>query len=141
MTTDLTTVTGSEDVSSLSNNSRTRLLLNELRVSGLHGVYEEERVAGNEFSIDVELEGDFSKAIETDRIEDSVDIDQVATLVRDINRQNQFHLIESFADAIGRALLFRFPILSRVVVRVTKLTLVRLESVRSSTAEVTVHRP
>lgn len=137
----MTTVTGSEDVSSLSNDSRTRLLLNELRVNGLHGVYEEERVAGNEFSIDVELEGDFTKAIETDQIEDSVDIDQVATLVRDINRQNQFHLIESFADAICRALLIRFPILSRVVVRVTKLTLVRLESVRSSTAEVSVHRP
>ncbi len=108
---------------------------------GLHGVYQEEREEGNEFSIDVELEGDFSKAITTDAIEDSVDIEQVATLVRDINRQQQFHLIESFADAIGRSLLRRFPILSRVVVRVTKLTLVRLESVRSSTAEVTLHRP
>jgi len=116
------------------------LLINELRVRGLHGVYPEERKDGNEFSIDVELEGDFSKAIATDQIEASVDIDQVATLVRDINRQQQFHLIESFADAIGRALLQRFPILLRVVVRVTKLTLVRLESVRSSTAEVTLHR-
>ena len=140
MTKGLTIVTGSEDVSSLNNGSRTRLFINELRVSGLHGVYEEERTTGNEFSIDVELEGDFTKAIETDRIEDSIDIDQVATLVRDINRQNQFHLIESFADAIGRALLRSFPILSRVVVRVTKLTLVRLESVRSSTAEVSMHR-
>jgi dihydroneopterin aldolase len=140
MTNSLTIVTGSEDVSSLSNNARTRLLINELRVRGLHGVYAEEREAGNEFSIDVELEGDFSKAIETDSIEESVDIDQVATLVREINRQQQFYLIESFADAIGRALLRRFPILSRVVIRVTKLTLVRLESVRSSTAEVTLHR-
>ena len=104
-------------------------------------MHEEERAAGNEFSIDVELEGDFTKAIETDRVEDSVDIEQVAALVRDINRQNQFHLIESFADAIGHALLGRFPILSRVVVRVTKLTLPRLESVRSSTAEVSLHRP
>jgi len=136
----LTIVTGSEDVSSLSNKTKTRLLINELRVRGLHGVYPEEREDGNEFSIDVELEGDFSKAIATDQIEASVDIDQVATLVRDINRQQQFYLIESFADAIGRALLQRFPILSRVVVRVTKLTLVRLESVRSSTAEVTLHR-
>jgi len=136
----LTTVTGSEDVSTSGDQSRTRLLLNEIRVHGLHGVYDEERETGNEFSIDVELEGDFTKAIETDRIDDSVDIDHVATLVRDINQQNQFHLIESFADAIGRALLLRFPILSRVVVRVTKLTLVRLESVRSSTAEVAVHR-
>ncbi len=141
LTKGLTIVTGSKDVSSLSNGSRTRLLLSELRVNGLHGVYEEERTNGNEFSIDVELEGDFTKAIETDRVENSVDIDQVATLVRDINRQNQFHLIESFADAIGRALLCRFPILSRVVVRVTKLTLVRLESVRSSSAEVAMHRP
>jgi dihydroneopterin aldolase len=104
-------------------------------------VYEEERVAGNEFSIDIELEGDFAKAIETDRVEDTVDIDQVATLVRDINRHSQFYLIESFADAIGRALLARFPILSHVVVRVTKLTLARLESVRSSTAEVSLRRP
>ena len=117
------------------------MLINELRMRGLHGVYQEEREEGNEFSIDVELEGDFSKAITTDAIEDSVDIEQVATLVRDINRQQQFHLIESFADAIGRSLLRRFPILSRVVVRVTKLTLVRLESVRSSTAEVTLRRP
>ena len=124
----------------MSNKTKTRLLINELRVRGLHGVYPEEREDGNEFSIDVELEGDFSKAIATDQIEASVDIDQVATLVRDINRQQQFYLIESFADAIGRALLQRFPILSRVVVRVTKLTLVRLESVRSSTAEVTLHR-
>lgn len=116
------------------------MLINELRVRGLHGVYPEERKDGNEFSIDIELEGDFSKAIETDKIQASVDIDQVATLVRDINRQQQFHLIESFADAISRALLQRFPLLARVVVRVTKQTLVRLESVRSSAAEVERYR-
>ena len=133
-------MTGSEDVSSSSIGSRTRLLINDIRVCGPHGVYEEERESGNDFSIDVELEGDFTKAIETDRIEDSVDIDQVVALVRDVSRQNQFHLIESFADVIGRALLQRFPVLLRVVVRVTKLTLVRLEAVRSSTAEVSIQR-
>ena len=134
-------MTGSEDVSSSSNGSRTRLYINDLRVSGLHGVYEEERLSGNEFSVDVELDGDFTKAIETDRIEDSVDIDQVVALIRDVNRQNQFHLIESFADSIAHVLLERYPILLRVVVRVTKLTLVRLKSVRSSTAEVSLQRP
>ena len=134
-------MTGSEDVSSSSSGSRTRLFINDLRVSGLHGVYEEERLSGNEFSVDVELDGDFTKAIETDRIEDSVDIDQVVALIRDVNRQNQFHLIESFADSIAHVLLEQYPILLRVVVRVTKLTLVRLESVRSSTAEVSLQRP
>ncbi|MFC2106066.1 dihydroneopterin aldolase [Candidatus Bipolaricaulota bacterium] len=133
-------MTGSEDISSSSSGTRTRLLINNLRICGPHGVYEEERESGNEFSIDIELEGDFTKAIETDRIEDTVDIDQVAALVCDVNRQNQFHLIESFADTIGHTLLQRFPVLARVVVRVTKLTLVRLESVRSSTAEVSKQR-
>ncbi|MFC2083261.1 dihydroneopterin aldolase [Candidatus Bipolaricaulota bacterium] len=133
-------VTGLEEASILSNGSRTRVFINDLRVSGLHGVYEEERIAGNEFSIDVELEGDLTKAIETDQVEDTVDIDHVVALVQDINRQNQFHLIESLADAIARATLQRFPILSRVVVRVTKLTFARLESIGSSTAEVSIDR-
>lgn len=133
-------MTGSEDVPSLDIHSRTRLHINDLRISGLHGVYQEERQTGNDFSIDIELEGDFTQALKTDRIGDSVDIDQVATLVANINRQNQFHLIESFADAIGRELLDRFPLLSHVVVRVTKLTLVRLETVRSSTAESILRR-
>lgn len=133
-------MTESQEVSSSSSGSRTCLFINDLRVCGPHGVYEEERKSGNEFSIDIEIEGDFTKAIETDRIEDSVDIDHVAALVHDVSRQNQFHLIESFADAIGRALLQRFPVLSRVVVRVTKLTLVRLECVRSSTAVVSKQR-
>ena len=116
------------------------MLIHDVRVHGLHGVYEDERELGNEFSIDVDLAGDLANAIETDRIEDSVDIDQVVALVRDINRQNKFHLIESFADAIARALLQHFPILSRVVIRVTKLTLPRLESVGNSAAEVTRQR-
>ncbi len=132
----LTRNAGSEDGSRSDSELQVRLRINDLRIRGPHGVYEEEREAGNEFSVDVELEGDFSSAIDSDRIEASVDVDQVATTVRDINRHNQFHLIESFADAIARGLLAQFPIVSQVTVRVTKLTLVRLESVKSSTAEV-----
>ncbi len=108
---------------------------------GPHGVYQEERESGNDFSIDLVLEGDFARAIESDAIHETVDVDQVAQFVSDVNRQHQYHLIESFADAIGRALLQRFPLLSRVIVKVTKLTLVRLETVRSSSAEVTIERP
>ena len=118
-----------------------RLHINDLRIRGPHGVYDEERASGNDFSIDLVLEGDFTRAIQTDALDETVDLDQVAQLVSDVNRQHQYHLIESFADAIGRALLQRFPLLSRVIVKVTKLTLVRLEAVRSASAEVTVERP
>ncbi len=132
---------GSEDAVRPNGNPRVRLLVDDIRVRGSHGVYEEERAAGNDFSIDIELNGNFTCAIQSDRIDDSVDIDRVVTVVRNVNRQNQFHLIESFADAIACALLLQFPILSCVFVRVKKLTLARLESVRSSAAEITRCRP
>lgn len=140
MTNSLAIVTRSKKALSSGIGSQTRLLINDLRIRGPHGVYDEEREPGNEFSIDIELAGDLAEAIQTDRIEHTIDIDQVAALVHDLNRQNQFHLIESFADAIGRALLQRFLPLSHVTVRVTKLTLVRLEAVRSYTAEVSNQR-
>ena len=132
---------GSEDAVQANCSPLVRLLVDDIRVRGSHGVYEEEREGGNDFSIDVELSGDFSCAIQSDRIDDSVDIDGVVTVVRNVNRQNQFHLIESFADAIARALLSQFPIVSCVLVRVRKLTLMKLESVRSSAVEITRCRP
>jgi dihydroneopterin aldolase len=133
-------VTGSQDVDDVSGVSNVRISINDLRLRGFHGVYEEERAVGNEFSIDATLEGDFSRAIGEDALENAVDIDLVATCIRDVNRQNQFNLIESFADAIARDLLRRFPNVSRTIVKVTKLTLIRLESVSSSSAEVTLER-
>lgn len=118
----------------------TRLLISELRVEGFHGVREDERTSGNEFSIDIEIQGDFGRAIATDRIEETVDIDDVVALVRQVNRQHQYYLIESFADAIGRNLLQRFPTLSAVVVRVTKRSLPQLACIASWTAEVVNRR-
>lgn len=119
----------------------TRLLIHDLELRGDHGVYPEERTSGGRFSIDLELDGDFAEAIRTDSIEASVDVDQVVALVREQNRQTTYTLIESFADAIGRALLKRFPLLTSARVRVTKKSLPRLDGVGCWTAEVTQQRP
>ncbi len=123
-----------------SNESRVRLSLHDLRLRGPHGVYADERSAGNEFSVDLTLEGDFSDALARDCLQASVDFDVVAKLVEDVHRQQQFHLIESFADAISRRLMDQFSTLSRVSVKVSKLTLIRLESVQSASAEVVRER-
>lgn len=97
-----------------------------IELAGPHGVYPREREAGSRFSIDVELRGDFAQAVETDRLEDTVDYDAVVQRVCEVNRGRTFHLIESFAGAIADELLDRFLRISEVRVQVRKLSVANL---------------
>jgi dihydroneopterin aldolase len=97
------------------------LVVTGLEFVGFHGVLEAERRWGNRFRIDLELEGDFHRALQTDCLEDSVDYRQIIRTVSDVNRKGCYLLIESFADAIANAVLGRFPKVRAVWIRLTKL--------------------
>lgn len=118
-----------------------RLKVAGIEVAAKHGVYPEERHLGNRFRVDVELDGDFEHAVQSDNITDTVDVDQIVATVRKISRQHRYNLIESLADAIAHALLASDPKVEQAFVRVSKLTLHRLENVASTAAEVTRRRP
>jgi len=101
--------------------SAAHLSVSEIEVLGFHGCLPEEREKGNRFRIDLEMEGALEGAIETDRLEDSIDYTKVVEAVRDVNEKKRFRLIESFAGAIADELLHRFPKINRLTVRVRKL--------------------
>jgi len=90
--------------------------LHGLELHGRHGVLERERLDGQRFLFDVELEvGD---AGSTDRIEDAVDYRLVAACVSEVSAARDYHLLEALAAAVADELLARFPISSaRVRVR------------------------
>lgn len=111
-----------------------------IEVQGFHGVYEEEARLGNRFRIDVEYEGEFGHAINTDDITETVDYDAVVQGVRDVNRRHRYNLIESLAGGIADELLDRFPRIKRVVVRVTKLAPRSLGSEAWARAEISKSR-
>jgi len=90
--------------------------LHGLEVFGRHGVLEEEKLDGQTFVYDVELEVDEPAA---DRIEKAVDYRLVADCVREVSDSRSFDLIESLAAAVADALVER-PAVSRVRVRVRK---------------------
>ena len=88
-----------------------------LEVFGNHGVYEEERARGQTFLYDLWL--GVSEAARSDRLEDTVDYDAVATVVQDVSAGRRFNLLEALASAVADALVRRFD-LESVRVRVRK---------------------
>lgn len=99
----------------------TSLIVSGIELFGFHGVSKEERVRGNRFQIDLKIEGEFETALNTDRLEDSIDYSQVVKVVGEINRAKRYFLIESFADAIANGLFKRFSKIQKISVRVAKL--------------------
>jgi dihydroneopterin aldolase len=93
-----------------------RIELRGVELYGYHGVNEDERLHGQRFVYDLELEVGERGA--DDRIEGAVDYRQVAACLRDVAAR-QFRLLEALAVEVGDELLRRFE-LDWVSVRVRK---------------------
>ena len=94
--------------------------LRGLRAYGHHGVFDFEKTDGQEFSVDVRLSGDFSRAASTDRLEDAVDYGAVADLAASIVSTERYDLIEALAARIADAIAGTIAIPCRVEVTVHK---------------------
>ena len=61
------------------------------------------------FQVDIDLHGDLSRAVQTDRLDDTVDYHAVCAMVEEIGTSRTFHLLEGLAGAMANALGERFP--------------------------------
>ncbi len=83
-----------------------------------HGYYQAERELGQKFEVDLELECNLSRAIESDSLEDTVNFENVYHHVNSIFNSYKFTLLESVADKIIQDILEHFPVQSaRIRVR------------------------
>ena len=98
-----------------------RLLLEDVRFYGHHGVSKAEQAVGVWFSVDAELAVDLTPAAVSDDLASAVDYGVVARRIVEIGTQGRVNLIERLAGQIAQALLREFPA-QQVRVRVRKLT-------------------
>jgi len=82
-----------------------RILLCEVAFRGYHGVSPEEQTVGGQYTVDVEIEADLSRAGRTDRVEDTIDYGVVHRIVRQIGEGEPYRLLEALADRLATALL------------------------------------
>jgi dihydroneopterin aldolase len=81
------------------------ITLTGLRARGHHGVYDFERVQGQEFVVDVVLELDLDRPAQTDDVADTVHYGQLADRLVEIVAGEPVNLIEKLADRLAAACL------------------------------------
>ncbi|MDR3184969.1 MAG: dihydroneopterin aldolase [Prevotellaceae bacterium] len=84
-----------------------------------HGHLPEERIVGNYFYVDVTVDADLSKAIETDCLDDTVNYQQIYDVVkREMGTPSR--LLEHVAGRIAKALQAEVPGIAHLSVKVAK---------------------
>lgn len=84
-----------------------------------HGYYEEERIIGNKYSVDVFMEVDATEAAETDKLEGTVNYEKVYEIVADVMAIDA-NLLEHLAGKMVNKLKGSFSRARKVTVRVSK---------------------
>ncbi len=98
---------------------RDRLQLQGMIFFGHHGALAPERELGQDFTVDVTVEGDWSLARRSDRIDDMLDYRLIWEAVREIVEGPAMNLLEAVADRVARRLV-KLPRVERAEVAVAK---------------------
>ena len=97
-----------------------KLVIKGLKFHGLHGVFEQEKIIGNIFEVDLCFILSLQKAAETDDISETIDYAKARSMVEEIMKSNPMNLIETISLKIGEKLSTEFDIDS-LEVKVRKL--------------------
>ena len=84
---------------------RDEITLTGVVAFGYHGVLEEEKRNGQEFIVDVSIVSDFSRAVATDDVNETVNYAEVAQIAYDTVGNTRFDLIETLAHTIAERIL------------------------------------
>ncbi len=97
-----------------------KIMIKGLRLFACHGVFEEEKRAGQAFVLDLTLEADLSAACVSDDLADTVSYADVIETVTSAFCRTGYDLIERAARAVADAVLAEYGRISRVTVCVKK---------------------
>ena len=94
--------------------------LNKIRVFARHGVLDQERLTGGEFVVSVVVKTDFSKALITDSVDDTVNYAALLDIVR-AEMAIPSRLLEHVAGRIAAKVCESFPTVSELWVEIEKV--------------------
>ncbi len=96
-----------------------KIVLCGIEAFAFHGCTPEEKEKGQDFLVDIELEYDAARAVESDDLAQAVDYDALASQVYELVTRERYDLIETLAARIGEHVMTATPA-SRLLVRVRK---------------------
>ena len=96
-----------------------KVLIKNLQVETIIGIFNWEREVRQVVSIDLEMEFDNKVAAKSDDIEDALDYKKIGKRVSSYVERSEFKLVERLAEQIAKLVLKEFPVAS-LKVSVTK---------------------
>jgi dihydroneopterin aldolase len=97
-----------------------RIHINDIRLYAYHGCMDEEARVGGEYLIDVTIDTDFTAAVRSDSLSDTIDYCGVFEVCK-AEMSVRSKLIEQVCARIHRRMRERFPAIERLEVKLTKL--------------------
>lgn len=97
-----------------------QILLTGIHGFGYHGLFEHERVNGQDFYVDLALEIDLQAAVLSDLVEDTVNYAEIIDLVVVEITTNPISLIEKLAGRIAERIIESYTKVNSVIVTVHK---------------------
>ena len=91
-----------------------KIKLNNICLFGYHGLYEQEKKEGQNFTINISIELNHRESI-PDTIDDTVDYTIIADTVKEIFNLKRYNLIESLASDIVERILLDLRVKSALV--------------------------
>ena len=98
-----------------------RVQLHNLLFKAFHGIHDEEKILGNEYSVDVILEF-HEKAENIEHINDTIDYSKVYEIIK-LRMQVATPLLETVVMLAGNDIHLDFPDLKSILISIKKLNL------------------
>ena len=93
--------------------------IKSLKVEARHGVYEFERKKDGTFELDIEIYLPLEKSGKSDKLEDTIDYDNIVSIATKAFIEKDYNLVEAAAESVCGKLLNAFKVF-KVIVRVRK---------------------
>ncbi len=97
-----------------------KILIKNFNLFGYHGVREEEKRNGQNFRFNIEVSLGRDNLIRNDCLEDTLNYSEIINIIKDINNQNRFNLLETLSKTIAGRIMEMSPMIGKVKVRVEK---------------------
>ncbi|MBE3093798.1 MAG: dihydroneopterin aldolase, partial [Actinobacteria bacterium] len=121
-----------------------KIKIKDLKLFGYHGVKQEEKTSGQNFlfniSIDIAKDSFEKDGLYQDNILDTVNYSEIITLIKEINSNNRFNLLETFSEVLAEKIISYSPLILKVKVRIEKISPPIKESIGSVGVELELER-
>jgi dihydroneopterin aldolase/2-amino-4-hydroxy-6-hydroxymethyldihydropteridine diphosphokinase len=101
-----------------------KIIIKNLRLFGYHGINEKEKINGQEFLFNIVIylnKSNFNRTdLNSDDIKNTVNYSEVISLVKKINNENKFNLLETFSQVLADTILSNCPAVLKVKVKIEK---------------------